>query len=158
MNKIQSCLKPENKAKWDLFLENEKLVDEIEKDIKRTRSDIGVFREAYDSFLNTIENQPQLRRQKSMKKSELSREDNNNYIETNGDQLSRILFIYAKLNTGIKYVQGMNEILAIIYLCYRNYRDNNHYFIKEKYIESDMFHTFCNVMEDLRDGFMYELG
>jgi len=29
--------------------------------------------------------------------------------------LSRILFIYAKLNPGVKYVQGMNEVLAPLY-------------------------------------------
>lgn len=32
--------------------------------------------------------------------------------------LHRILFIYAKLNPGIKYIQGMNEVLAVIYYCY----------------------------------------
>jgi hypothetical protein len=31
------------------------------------------------------------------------------------EALRRILFIYAKLNRGICYVQGMNEILAPIY-------------------------------------------
>ena len=55
-------LKPEDKEKWDLYLENEKLVDEIEKDIKRTRSESGMFRDAYESALNTNENQNQLRR------------------------------------------------------------------------------------------------
>ena len=45
---VKSLLKPENKARWDLYLLDEKLVDEIEKDIKRTRSDIGVFRDAYE--------------------------------------------------------------------------------------------------------------
>ena len=29
--------------------------------------------------------------------------------------LNRILFIYGKLNPGIKYVQGMNEIMAPLY-------------------------------------------
>ena len=57
-----SLLKPESKERWDLFLTNEKLVDEIEKDIKRTRSDIGVFRDAYEQTLNTMDNQEQLRR------------------------------------------------------------------------------------------------
>ena len=35
------------------------------------------------------------------------------------DSISRILFIYAKLNTGIKYVQGMYEDLAVIYYCFQ---------------------------------------
>lgn len=29
--------------------------------------------------------------------------------------MARILFIYAKLNPGLKYVQGMNEILAPLF-------------------------------------------
>ena len=35
--------------------------------------------------------------------------------EKHHDVLSRILFIYAKLNPGVRYVQGMNELLAPIY-------------------------------------------
>ena len=31
------------------------------------------------------------------------------------DVLARLLFIYAKVNPGLCYVQGMNEILAPIY-------------------------------------------
>ena len=31
-----------------MYLIDEKLVDEIEKDIKRTRSDVGMFRDAYE--------------------------------------------------------------------------------------------------------------
>ncbi len=35
--------------------------------------------------------------------------------ETHHDVIKRILFVYAKLNPGIRYVQGMNEILAPVY-------------------------------------------
>ena len=41
-----------------------------------------------------------------------------NYIYTHSDILARILFIYAKLNAGLSYVQGMNEILAVLYYCF----------------------------------------
>ena len=34
--------------------------------------------------------------------------------ETNADKLKRILYIYAKLNPGLRYVQGMNELAAPI--------------------------------------------
>lgn len=50
-------------------------------------------------------------------------DDVKNYIETHADILHRILFIYAKLNPGIKYIQGMNEVLAVIYYCYMKYDD-----------------------------------
>jgi hypothetical protein len=39
----------------------------------------------------------------------------NDKEEKHFEVLSRILFIYGKLNSGIKYIQGMNEILAPIY-------------------------------------------
>jgi len=38
--------------------------------------------------------------------------------ERHHDVLKRILFIFAKLNPGIRYVQGMNEILAPIYFVF----------------------------------------
>lgn len=39
------------------------------------------------------------------------------------EALERILFIYAKLNPGIGYVQGMNEILAPLYYVLANDSD-----------------------------------
>lgn len=61
--------------------------------------------------------------------------------------MSRILFLYARLNPGVMYVQGMNEILAILYYCF--YQDKN-----DPYFESDLFFCFTKVMSDLRDGFI----
>ncbi len=37
--------------------------------------------------------------------------------------LSRILFLFAKLNPGIRYVQGMNELLAPIYYVFARETD-----------------------------------
>lgn len=33
--------------------------------------------------------------------------------------MTRVLFIFAKLNPGLTYVQGMNELLAPLYLLLR---------------------------------------
>ena len=52
----------------------------------------------------------------------------------------------------------MNEILAVIYISFRNYTTNDNRFIPEKYNEADMYKAFVNLMVDLRDGFLYELG
>ncbi len=57
-------------------------------------------------------------KQADTKKAELSLDDKKYYIETHADVLARVLFIYAKLNPGIKYVQGMNEVLAVLYYCF----------------------------------------
>ena len=37
----------------------------------------------------------------------------------NQEALKRILFIFAKLNPGIRYVQGMNEVLAPLYYVFK---------------------------------------
>ena len=39
----------------------------------------------------------------------------NDGVEKHADVIARILFIYAKLNPVVRYVQGMNEVLAPIY-------------------------------------------
>lgn len=55
--------------------------------------------------------------------------------------MTRILSVYSRLN-GVKYVQGMNEILGIILYVVRD--------------ESDSFWAFTTVMNQLKDLFMAE--
>lgn len=68
---------------------------------------------------------------------------------THADVMSRILFLYARLNPGVMYVQGMNEILATLY--YVSYDAAPEH---DEYFESDLFFCFTKVMSDLRDGFI----
>jgi hypothetical protein len=63
--------------------------------------------------------------------------------------MSRILFLYARLNPGVMYVQGMNEILATLYYCLCGSS-----LVYKDYFESDLFFCFTKVMSDLRDGFI----
>ena len=63
--------------------------------------------------------------------------------------MSRILFLYARLNPGVMYVQGMNEVLATLYYCF--WQSSLEY---SEYFESDLFYCFTLVMSDLRDGFI----
>ena len=85
----------------------------------------------------------------------MNQDDIAGYITTHSDVLSRILFIYAKLNPGIKYTQGMNEVLAILYFCFQGIEDPE-YIVKD-HIESDLFVAFSNLMTDIRDCFLREL-
>lgn len=94
-------------------------------------------------------------RQAECKRSELTADDRHNYIETHADVLARILFIYAKLNPGVKYVQGMNEILAALYYCFYTFGDDQ--VIAHENLESDLFFCFSNLMIEIRDGFLREL-
>eukprot|EP01124_Arcella_intermedia_P031385 TRINITY_DN7065_c0_g1_i3.p1 TRINITY_DN7065_c0_g1~~TRINITY_DN7065_c0_g1_i3.p1 ORF type:complete len:229 (-),score=53.29 TRINITY_DN7065_c0_g1_i3:38-724(-) len=63
--------------------------------------------------------------------------------------LRRILFLYAKLNRGISYIQGMNELLAPIYYSFATDPDTEW----KSYAEEDAFWCFTNLMSELRDNF-----
>ena len=60
------------------------------------------FIEAVDKSKNR--NKDQLKKQAEVKKAHLLGDARLNYIETHSDVLARILFIYAKLNPGVRYV------------------------------------------------------
>lgn len=77
------------------------------------------------------------------------------YIESHIDCLARVLFIYAKLNKGIKYVQGMNEVIAVLYYCFWKYGSD--LVISTQYLESDLFFCFSNLMSEIKDGFLRDL-
>lgn len=64
--------------------------------------DMEFFHSAKDPKFNHMKEQ--LRKQARTKKADLCGVDRANYIETHADVISKILFIYAKLNRGVKYV------------------------------------------------------
>ena len=84
-----------------------------------------------------------------MKKADLPGNFKQNYIVTHADVMSRILFIFARLNPSVMYVQGMNEILATLYYC--TWKSSQKF---ADCFESDLFFSFTMVMTDLRDGFL----
>ena len=65
------------------------------------------------------------------------------------EAMERILFVYAKLNPGIGYVQGMNELLSACYYVIAN-DDSKH----QVHAEADVFFSFTALMEDCRE--LYE--
>ena len=69
------------------------------------------------------------------------------------DFMTRILFIFARLNPKVEYVQGMNEILAPIF-----YIVNSHYSSKSPIQEAACFYMFNNVMTDLMELHMKDFG
>ena len=90
------------KSDWGRYFNDLELWNEIEKDVRRTRTDLNFFTDAYDPAKRKFKEQ--LARQAEFKHADLCGDDRYNYIETHADILSRILFIYAKLNPGVKYV------------------------------------------------------
>jgi len=138
------------KSKWNTFFKDKELWEEIEKDVKRTRSEMSFLMSATDPTKNI--HQDILFAQAEKRKSELKAEDYEHYIETHADVISRILFIYGKLNPGISYIQGMNELLAILYYCF--YRNPIPHPRQINYLESQTFFCFANLMSELRDNFL----
>lgn len=70
---------------WSAFFQNEELFHEIQKDVSRTLPDYGFYASETPSG------------------------------DAHRTAILQVLFVYAKLNPGIRYVQGMNELLAPLF-------------------------------------------
>mmetsp|Transcript_20750 Transcript_20750/g.46248 ORF Transcript_20750/g.46248 Transcript_20750/m.46248 type:complete len:536 (-) Transcript_20750:74-1681(-) len=70
------------------------------------------------------------------------------------DLLARILFVFAKLNPGLSYVQGMNELAAVIYHVLSL---ETHSGATLEHKEADVFHLFTSIMVEQRDVFVKSL-
>lgn len=67
------------------------------------------------------------------------------------EAIERILFIYAKLNPGVGYVQGMNELLGPIYYLFATDTSAPD---TQAHAEADSFFAFTLLMADVRDHFV----
>ena len=102
--------------------EDKKIIIQIKKDLPRTRANVPFFK-----------NKANLKKNSS---------------ETNYDIIARILFFFSKEHK-ILYIQGMNELIAIIYYIF--YNDDNPFFTK--YVESDTYYCFCALVEEIEPIF-----
>lgn len=150
-------------------LTDKKLLEDIDKDIKRTHTYMHFFfMPSKKSLIIPNEEIAKVVEKKRQQDCVKSVEEIYKKIpvdwETNGDVLSRILFIYAKLNEDVGYVQGMNEILAPIYYCFFSEEENSiihsgmdeldlqkeqDYFFTVD-VEADTFWTFTILMEEIK--------
>ena len=62
-------------------------------------------------------------------------------VHVKQEALKRILFIFAKLNPGIRYVQGMNEVLAPLYYVFKTDVDEANV-VSERYLSGLIIHEF----------------
>ena len=67
--------------------------------------------------------------------------------------MKRILFIYAKLNPGVRYVQGMNEVLGMLFYVFAS--DSNEHW--KEHAEADTFFCFTNLLAEMRDVYIHSL-
>ncbi|KAJ7334365.1 hypothetical protein OS493_014676 [Desmophyllum pertusum] len=73
--------------------------------------------------------------------------------EAHWEVVERILYIYAKLNPGLGYVQGMNEIIGPLYYVFSS--DPNTEW--QENVEADVFFCFTSLMSEIRDNFIKSL-
>lgn len=68
--------------------------------------------------------------------------------------LKAILFIYGKLNPGVSYVQGMNELAGTLYFVFANNKLSRDWIDNA---EADTFFCFTALMSEFQDLFIYRL-
>ncbi|XWS13410.1 hypothetical protein CRYUN_Cryun36dG0034900 [Craigia yunnanensis] len=108
---------------WNQFFQDSEIIEQIDRDVKRTHPDMHFF--SGDSQL----------------------------ANSNQDALKNILIVFAKLNPGIRYVQGMNEILAPLFYVFRNDPDEE----MAAAAEADTFFCFVELLSGFRDHFCQQL-
>ncbi len=64
-----------------------------------------------------------------------------------------MLFIFAKLNPGLTYVQGMNELVAPLYYLFATDKDG----ASAAAAEPDSFYCFVDLISEFRDNFCSQL-
>ena len=114
----------EGNAKFRDVAESAKLLDEIRKDVDRTFPDLSFFLDPDD-----------------------------NIGKRRYAAIERILFVWSKHNNGVKYVQGMNEIVGTIYYVFAN--DWNEEWASEA--EADSYWLFNILMTSMQDVFVPDL-
>eukprot|EP01101_Sappina_pedata_P000806 TRINITY_DN10987_c0_g1_i1.p1 TRINITY_DN10987_c0_g1~~TRINITY_DN10987_c0_g1_i1.p1 ORF type:complete len:376 (-),score=88.88 TRINITY_DN10987_c0_g1_i1:6-1106(-) len=121
-------LSTKHDSKWAIWFKDCEMLHEIDKDVRRTLPQLHFFNSA------------------SLDTSKTREGTTENY-----ESIRRILFLYSKLNPGIAYVQGMNEIVAPIFYVFARDggdREDN---------EADTFHCFKNLMSEIMNNFCMKL-
>ncbi|XP_020224953.1 TBC domain-containing protein C1952.17c isoform X3 [Cajanus cajan] len=108
---------------WSQYFQYTEIVEQIDRDLQRTHPDLPFF----------------------SGESSLSRK--------NREAMKNILLLFAKLNPEIRYVQGMNEVLAPIYYVFSTDPDKQN----AENVEADSFSCFVRILGDSVDHFCQHL-
>jgi hypothetical protein len=110
-------------SQWKIFFQDSEIMQQVERDVQRTHPDLDFFVGTSDSAVRHRE------------------------------ELKRALFLYAKLNPGLRYIQGMNELIAPLYYLFSNDPDKG----ASAFAEADAFWCFMDLISDFRDHFCQQL-
>lgn len=142
-------------SNWSNYFEDIDLLEIIQKDVRRTRTHMSFFFMPADTSKNIsntdITNKADMTREQTKPSYLMNQSKQEKLFETNADIMTRILFIYGKEYPDLKYIQGMNEILAPIYyqFCLDSKFDQN--------LEADIYFCFENLMEEIKELFIREM-
>jgi hypothetical protein len=139
-----------------LIIQNtdKQLLEDIHNDIKRTHTHMNFFfmpcnKERRDTLTNE-DIEEIVKTHRGSRELKVLNEIYKSRDSTHSDVLCRILYIYAKLNPDLGYVQGMNEILAPIYYTFSFDEQMD----SPTDIEADTYWAFSFLMEDIKPMFM----
>lgn len=165
-------------SQWSTYFKDNEVLLQIDKDVRRLCPDISFFQQPTDFPCEEIVNSNEVKRlhtrvqrrvlncanveRKGLgitKIALLVKKANEDYApmaegkEAHWEVVERILFLYAKMNPGQGYVQGMNEIIGPIYHAFASDPDISF----REFAEADSFFCFTNLMSEIRDFFIKSL-
>ncbi|QDZ19806.1 Rab-GTPase-TBC domain-containing protein [Chloropicon primus] len=108
---------------WNKYFADNEVKDQIARDVARTHPDIHFFNNQDGSSLE------------------------------HKQCMKRTLFVFAKLNPGLAYVQGMNELHAPLLWTFKTDPDK----AESEHAEADAFFCFMEIMSEFRDHFCKQL-
>ncbi|XP_077564296.1 TBC1 domain family member 13-like isoform X2 [Haemaphysalis longicornis] len=167
-------------SRWQAYFRDNEVLLQIDKDVRRLCPDMCFFQRPTEHPCTRIAANPRVqglreRVQRSMLRAAnvtRSRQGITNIStcvrarplhepleqlgegqEAHWEVVERILFLYAKLNPGLGYVQGMNEIIGPIYYTLVSDPDPEW----RRHAEADCFFCFTGLMSEIRDFFIKTL-
>ncbi|XP_023712159.1 TBC1 domain family member 13 isoform X1 [Cryptotermes secundus] len=167
-------------SQWQTFFKDNEVLLQIDKDVRRLCPDISFFQQATDFPCQQVVHSRGIKRLHrrvqhtvlksanverkglgvtkqqialSVKKAPEDYAPMSEGMEAHWEVVERILFLYAKLNPGQGYVQGMNEIVGPIYYTFACDPDLDW----REHAEADCFFCFTNLMGEIRDFFIKSL-
>ncbi|XP_067009228.1 TBC1 domain family member 13 [Anabrus simplex] len=165
-------------SQWQTFFKDNEVLLQIDKDVRRLCPDISFFQQATEFPCQEVVHSKGVKRLHrrvqhtvlksanverkglgitkialSVKKAQEDYAPMCEGSEAHWEVVERILFLYAKLNPGQGYVQGMNEIIGPIYYAFAC----NPLVEWREHAEADCFFCFTNLMGEIRDFFIKSL-
>ncbi|XP_074592311.1 uncharacterized protein LOC141848091 isoform X1 [Curcuma longa] len=112
-----------NGSFWNQYFKDAEIVEQIDRDLHRTHQDLNFF------------------------------SGNSSFSRKNLEAMRNILLLFAKMNPAIGYVQGMNEVLALLYYVFRMNPDGE----DASAVEADSFECFVRLLSGSVDHFCQQL-